>query len=103
MSQYYYLDIHLIIEMNDVYKALADPNRRRILQLLRHGDKTVGEIGTELKVTGATLSHHLDILKRADLIQSRREGKFIWYSIHTSVFEDVLSHLSSFFSPSSHE
>lgn len=76
--------------MDSVYKALADDNRRTILTLLKQKDLTVGEIGEKLPVTGATLSHHLDILKRARLVVSQREGQFIRYSLNTSVFEEVL-------------
>ena len=76
--------------MDQVFKALADPNRRRVLEILKEKDMTVGEINDRLAITGATLSHHLDILKRANLVVSEREGQFIRYSLNTSVFEEVL-------------
>ncbi len=85
--------------MDSAYKALSDPNRRDILRLLRAGDKTVNEIKEHLRITGPTLSHHLDILRRADLVTSEREGQFIRYRLNTTVFQEVLSALSSFFSP----
>lgn len=85
--------------MDAVYKALADPSRRKILKLLRRRDMTVGEIQRHFDFTGATLSHHLDALKRADLAVAERRGQCIVYSLNTSVLEDVLISLSSFLSP----
>jgi ArsR family transcriptional regulator, arsenate/arsenite/antimonite-responsive transcriptional repressor len=76
--------------MDKVFKALADKNRRKILELLKVGDLTVNEIGVHFDITGASLSHHLDILKQANLVISEREGQFIRYSLNTSVFEEVL-------------
>jgi ArsR family transcriptional regulator, arsenate/arsenite/antimonite-responsive transcriptional repressor len=76
--------------MDKVYKALSDPNRRKILERLKTKDMTVGEIGQSLNITGATLSHHLEILKQARLVVSQREGQFIRYSLNTSVFEEVM-------------
>ena len=83
---------------DSVFRALGDPHRRDILKLLRRGDMTVGEIGKHFPFTGATLSHHLDILKRADLVTTERRGQFIVYSLHTSVLEDVLGTFYSLFS-----
>jgi ArsR family transcriptional regulator, arsenate/arsenite/antimonite-responsive transcriptional repressor len=77
--------------MDNVFKALSDKNRRKILEILKERDMTVGEIGTHFDITGASLSHHLDILKRARLIISEREGQFIRYSLNTSVFEEVIN------------
>ncbi len=76
--------------MEAVFKALADKNRRKILEILKTKDMTVQEIGSHFKFTGATLSHHLDILKQANLVISERKGQFIEYSLNTSVFEEVL-------------
>lgn len=83
--------------MDTVFKALADKNRRKILEVLKKKDMTVNEIGKYLKVTGATLSHHLDILKRANLVVSERKGQFISYSLNTSVFEEVMKIFINFF------
>ena len=83
--------------MDAVFKALSDPQRRRILQMLRKGDMSVTEIASHFSITGATLSHHLDTLKRADLVVTERRGQFIFYSLNTSVLEDVLSSFYSLF------
>lgn len=84
--------------MDSVFKALSDPHRRSILKLLKKRDMTVSEIATHFSFTGATLSHHLDILKRANLVVTERDGQFIRYSLNTSVLEEVLLSFSSFFS-----
>ncbi len=84
--------------MDSAFKALSDPHRRTILQLLKKKDMSVSEIQQHFDITGATLSHHLDALKRANLVVTERRGQFIYYSLNTSVFEDVLRSLYSFFS-----
>ena len=84
--------------MDSVFKALSDPHRRGILKLLKKRDMNVSEIATHFPFTGPTLSHHLDILKRANLVVTERDGQFIRYSLNTSVLEDVLLSFSSFFS-----
>lgn len=76
--------------MDTLFKALADQNRRKILEILKKRDMTVNEIRRYFHFSGATLSHHLDILKRANLVIAQREGQFIRYSLNTSVFEEVL-------------
>lgn len=76
--------------MDTVFKALSDKNRRKILEILKTKDMTVQEIGSHFSLSGATLSHHLDILKRANLIIGERQGQFIKYSLNTSVFEEML-------------
>lgn len=83
--------------MDSLFKTLADKNRRTILELLKEKDMTVGEIGKHLPITGASLSHHLDILKRANLIVSQRKGQFILYSLNTSVFEEVVKTVMNYF------
>ena len=75
-------------------KALADPIRREILNLLRKGKMTAGEIAEHFDVTMASVSRHLSVLKDADLIRDTREGKFIIYEINTSVLEDVMLWIS---------
>ncbi len=77
-------------------KALSDPTRRKILELLKKGPMSVGEIGENFEMTGATLSHHLNILKKADLVQDNKKGTFIYYEINTSVMEDILTWISGF-------
>jgi DNA-binding transcriptional ArsR family regulator len=84
--------------MDSVFKALSDPSRRQILRLLKKCDMSVGDIQKHFDFTGATLSHHLDILKRAELVVAERRGQFIFYSLNTSVLEDVLQSFYSLFS-----
>ena len=71
-------------------KALADPIRREILNLLKKGSLSAGEIAEHFPVTGAAVSRHLSVLKEADLIRDRREGKFIYYELNASVLEEVM-------------
>ena len=75
-------------------KALADPIRREILNLLKEGPLSAGEIGERFPVTAASVSRHLSGLKEADLIRDRREGKFIYYELNASVLEEVLLWIS---------
>jgi ArsR family transcriptional regulator, arsenate/arsenite/antimonite-responsive transcriptional repressor len=76
---------------NQVFKALADPTRREILRLLGHGEMTAGELAEQFDMTKPSMSHHFTVLKEADLIRSRREGQQIWYSVDTTVVQDVLT------------
>ena len=78
------------------FKALSDPTRREILNLLKRGDLSAGEIADRFDMTAATISHHLSVLKQADLILDRREGKYIYYQLNLSVFEELLSWLKDF-------
>ncbi len=71
-------------------KALSDPSRREILDLLKGGRKSAGEIAEQFPVSGAAVSKHLSVLKDADLIRDTREGKFIYYELNTSVLEEVM-------------
>ena len=82
--------------LQDTIKALSDPTRRRILELLKKGPLSAGELGKEFDMTGATMSHHLSILKKAGLVQDNKKGTFIYYEINTSVMEDLLSWVVSF-------
>lgn len=82
--------------LQETIKALADPTRRRILELLKKGPLSAGELGKEFDMTGATMSHHLSILKKAGLVQDNKKGTFIYYEINTSVMEDLLSWVVSF-------
>lgn len=75
---------------NETMKALSDPTRRSILNLLKQGSMTAGDIGENFEMTGATISHHLSQLKKAGLIQENREKNFIYYSLNASVLEEVL-------------
>ena len=71
-------------------KALSDPSRREILELLKAGRLSAGEIAEKFPVSGAAISKHLSVLKDADLIRDTREGKFIFYELNTSVLEEVM-------------
>ena len=75
-------------------KALSDPIRREILELLKAGRLSAGQIAEKFPVSGAAISKHLSVLKDADLIRDAREGKFIFYELNTSVLEEVMLWLS---------
>ena len=75
--------------LQNTLKALADPVRREILNLLKKGRMAAGEITDHFSITAAAISRHLSVLKDADLIRDQREGKFIYYEINTAVLEDV--------------
>ena len=76
--------------LQQTLKALSDPTRREILDMLRGGRLSAGRIVEHFPVTGASISRHLAVLKDADLIRDTREGKFIFYELNTSVLEDVM-------------
>ena len=76
--------------LQNTMKALADPIRREILNLLKGGSLSAGEIGEHFPVTGASISRHLAVLKEADLIRDTRKGKYIYYELNTSVLEEVM-------------
>ena len=75
-------------------RALADPIRREILRLLRGGRLSAGEITEHFDVTAASISRHLSVLREAELIRDTREGKFIYYEMNASVFEEILMWIS---------
>jgi len=78
------------MSLQNTLRALADPIRREILNLLKQGRLSAGEIGDHFPVTGASISRHLSVLKDADLIRDTREGKFIYYDLNASVLEEIL-------------
>ena len=78
----------------DTFKALSDPVRRDILTLLKGGRLSAGEIGKHFDMTGATISYHLNILKKADLVHESREKNFIFYELNTSVLEEIMLWIS---------
>lgn len=78
----------------ETFKALSDPVRRDILVLLKSGRLPAGEIGSHFNMTGATISYHLGILKKAGLVYESREKNFIYYELNTSVVEEVMLWLS---------
>ncbi len=83
--------------LQETLEAIADPNRRKILNLLKEQELSVSQIGEHLDISGASLCHHLNKLKSADLVTSRRRGQTILYSIHTTVFEDMATTISGLF------
>ncbi len=76
--------------MNDAFKALADPTRRKILELLSEEDKNAGEIAEYFNISKPSISHHLNILKNAGLVTDERQGQNIVYSLNTTVFQDIV-------------
>lgn len=76
--------------MNDVFKALADPTRRKILELLSNKDMIAGDIAEYFQISKPSISHHLTILKNAGLITDERQGQTIVYSLNTTVFQDMV-------------
>ena len=82
--------------MNAIFKALNDVTRREILGLLKVKNLSAGEIADHFNISKPSISHHLDILKRADLITFEKNGQFIIYSLNTTVMEDVLQWILTF-------
>ena len=78
------------MSMQNTLKALSDPIRREILNMLKAGRMSAGEIADRFPVTGASISRHLSVLKEADLIRDTREGKFIYYDLNVSVLEEIM-------------
>ena len=78
------------MSLQNTLRAISDPTRREILDMLKGGRMSAGDIVSRFEVTGASISRHLSVLKEADLIRDKREGKFIFYEINTSVLEDIL-------------
>ena len=76
---------------NEVFKAIADPTRREVLRLLSRGEQTAGELAEQFDMSKPSMSHHFSVLKDADLVRSRREGQQIYYSLNTTVLQDVLT------------
>ena len=78
------------MSLSDTFKAISDPVRREILEMLRNERKSAGEIAQKFNLTNATVSYHLAQLKTADLVPETREKNFIFYELNVSVFEDIL-------------
>ena len=81
----------------EVFKALSDPTRRQILQMLRRKPMAAGDLAEAFPITKGSLSHHFNILKNAELVRVERRGQFLVYSLNTSVVEDVMSMLVDVF------
>jgi len=80
-------------EMNDIFKALNDPTRREILNMLRKHDMTAGDIAAKFDMTAPSISHHLDKLKRAGLVTTVKQGQFVLYSINTTIVDDLIQYV----------
>jgi DNA-binding transcriptional ArsR family regulator len=76
--------------MNSLFKALDDPTRRQILELLREKDMTAGDIADAFTISKPSISHHLDLLRQANLVISIKEGQFVRYSLNTTVFDELM-------------
>jgi ArsR family transcriptional regulator len=76
--------------MNILFKSLNDPTRRKILELLRINDMTAGDIADEFNISKPSISHHLDLLKQAGLVEAVKEGQFIYYSLNTTVVDEIV-------------
>jgi DNA-binding transcriptional ArsR family regulator len=92
-------DFHTIkggntVGLQNTIKALSDPIRREILEMLKGGRMAAGEIAEKFPVSGAAISKHLSVLRESDLIRDTREGKFIYYELNTSVLEEVMLWIS---------
>ncbi len=89
--------------LQQTMKALADPTRREILNLLKSGPLSAGEIGQHFGITAAAISRHLSLLKEADLISDTREGKYIFYQLNVSVLEELLLWISDLKGEDTHD
>ncbi|MGZ8557529.1 MAG: autorepressor SdpR family transcription factor [Chitinophagaceae bacterium] len=76
--------------MNIIFKALNDATRREILQMLQEKDMTAGEIVERFNISGPSISHHLDLLKQAKLVIAEKEGQYIYYSLNTTVVDEIM-------------
>ena len=77
--------------MNVLFKALNDQTRREIVELLKTKDMTAGEIADHFNISKPSISHHLDLLRQADIVSSVKQGQFIYYSLNTTVFDEIIS------------
>ncbi|MGO4539030.1 autorepressor SdpR family transcription factor [Paenibacillus sp. 2TAB19] len=84
------------MSINHAFKALSDPTRRKILDLLRERDMTAGEIADHFQMTKPSISHHLSLLKQAELVWDERQGQHIYYSLNTTVFHELMKWIVSF-------
>lgn len=103
----YYLDElrneAMELGFQQTFKALGDPTRRAILDLLKGGALTAGEIGARFDMTGATISHHLSVLKEAGLVSDDKRGKYIYYELNLSVLDEITAWIAGLKGENSHE
>jgi ArsR family transcriptional regulator len=83
------------VDLNALFKALNDPTRREILEILKEKDLTAGEIADHFNISKPSISHHLDLLRQAGLVVSVKEGQFIYYSLNTTVMDEMLKWIIS--------
>ena len=89
--------------MNEVVRALADPTRREILRLLRQGEMSAGDLAKHFDMSKPSMSHHFTVLKNAELVTNRRDGQLIYYTLNTTVMQDLAAVLWDLFSPAAAE
>ena len=82
--------------MNTVFKALNDPTRREILELLKEKELTAGEIAEQFNMSWPSISHHLDLLKQAKLVEAEKDGQYIYYSLNISVVDEIIKWIMQF-------
>ena len=82
--------------MNTVFKALNDPTRRQILEMLQEKDLTAGEIAEKFRISFPSISHHLDLLRQAKLVTSEKDGQYVYYSLNTTVVDEIMKWLLQF-------
>jgi ArsR family transcriptional regulator len=85
--------------LNQLFKALNDPTRRQILELLGKADMSAGDIADRFNISKPSISHHLDLLRQAGLVESVKKGQFIYYSINTTVFDELVKWMLKFRQP----
>lgn len=83
--------------INTLFQAMADPTRRQILQMLNEGDKAAGEIAAAFNISAPSVSHHLSVLKNANLVTTRRSGQSIVYSLNTTVIQELMQTMMGLF------
>ncbi len=89
--------------MGDTWNALADPTRRKILDLLRKGDKNAGEIAEQFSISKPSISHHLNALREAGLVDAEKKGQNVIYSLNTSVLQDMMQLIASLIEKEDHK
>ena len=89
--------------MNEVFRALADPTRREILRLLRQGEMSAGDLAKQFDMSKPSMSHHFTVLKNAELVTNRRDGQLIYYTLNTTIMQDLAAVLWDLFSPAAAE
>ena len=91
------------MSFQETFKALSDPTRRAVLELLRNGAQTAGDIGAHFDMTGATVSHHLAVLKEAGLVSDDRQGKYLYYELNLSVLDEITGWVAGLKGDTHHE